>query len=979
MSLSVDPIPYAEFILRHLMQRPFPEAVEMAVAETEEAIEGDRWFWADDNAKVLEFFALPALWSRYPEQSIEIFKFIEKLCFGPFILRRIGHARLDEVSNDGAGVARFIHTFMHISCDLMQGIVTIGMRFHDGRTAKNLIFSKNWIEFSYENERYQISVDASITTFSIRREGTLIFLEHESDLRVKREGLDRQVGTIKYMYVIDSQSMFVDVKVNLGLAPNVEISDVVMTISHHDLSHGDNWVDYSAIQLVTADGVARINAEELGTKDFFQPKVRYWSLVQGGWMRGFALAAHSITENPERFFKFRTEVTTSEKWHHVAACYKFEGSYSNTNLTIGERKILTAGGFYDRPLDYENMFNHYAQAPKTNPIDFSISYDYGAEINAFARTFRVLHAMPDSDRTRGVVLSSRELFDKYYKFYADLLMGAHKDDRSAIFSRPLAFVAFGLIDMYLVTRDEHYRSELRKVVDILLSFERPFVGEDGKPESAFLMGLVQSASPYVDCHSAVLLALVRSLPVLEDPALITKIDQGLDAYRVETMGIPLGDMRKQDLLCVGRPPEGQAPVAHAYWNFTAGITLRLFKLLRQSRHQATQEIYQRHKDRIAIQEALLNLQIQRSQKPRDGAIEVKTGWLSTEGNSETQPWVALGLVTDSGDLPPNHQFENLDSRTVDRDDVIAAYRLILGREPESEAVIRGHMKNQSLQSLRETFLNSEEFKRVIPQPSRHNGLPMTVMPLEIEVDTDPATLAKMAEKTGEYWNAIGRNAPHWSVVTAKEFLPENIADNKEAFFQSSAVDQEIILSGLARHGLDPVDFKSCVEFGCGVGRLTFRLAALFSRVTGIDISAPHLALAKEYCGRLGLSNIQFFQANAQALMPATGFDFWFSRIVLQHNPPPVSMEILRRVFRELPRGGVAMFQVPVHHVGYSFWANEYLNSTLGKNMEMHCIPQRVILDEAYALGMQLLEVREDTWVVSDGPEWLSNNFIFRKN
>ena len=32
------------------------------MAETEEAVDGDRWFWADDNAKVLEFLALPALW-----------------------------------------------------------------------------------------------------------------------------------------------------------------------------------------------------------------------------------------------------------------------------------------------------------------------------------------------------------------------------------------------------------------------------------------------------------------------------------------------------------------------------------------------------------------------------------------------------------------------------------------------------------------------------------------------------------------------------------------------------------------------------------------------------------------------------------------------------------------------------------------------------------------------------------------------------
>jgi hypothetical protein len=185
------------------------------------------------------------------------------------------------------------------------------------------------------------------------------------------------------------------------------------------------------------------------------------------------------------------------------------------------------------------------------------------------------------------------------------------------------------------------------------------------------------------------------------------------------MGIPLGDMRKLDLLCVGRQPQGEQPIAYAYWNFTAGITLRLFKLLRQSNHQATSEIYDRHKHRIAIQEALLNLQIDRSLRERDGALEIKTGWLSTEGNSETQPWVALGLVTDSGDLPPDHQFPNALMRPINRDDVIAAYRLILGREPESEEAIANNLLNGDLGLLRKEFLNSDEFRRQMLSVVRH--------------------------------------------------------------------------------------------------------------------------------------------------------------------------------------------------------------------------------------------------------------------
>jgi SAM-dependent methyltransferase len=978
VSLPVDPIPYADFIIRHLMQHPVADVPLRAVSETELPIEGDLWFWADDNAKVLEFFAVPTLWSRYEQQAHDLLEFIEKLCYGPFILRRTGRARIEEVRNDGKGRAQFIHTFMDVACDLQLGVVDLGIRFHDGRTARNLTFSGHGVAFSHCGQQHLVNAAGNIFDYSIQFSGDALVLSHTSWVEIEGGGEKRRIGALKNIFSIDSRSMFVDVKFEFQLESNVVISDVVITLSHADMSHGENHVDYGEIRTVSPEGSSMIVANGPGTTTISDNNVSYWSVIQRNWIRGFALAVHSLPHDPSKFLCIEARVAEKEKWDSIVCKHAFFGEYNGDVLRGGEHKVLTSGGFYDQPLEYERMLSHFRSQTSLNPIDFSISYDYGAELNAFARIFRAAAKSSASDESKLLQQKAKSLFDRYFDVYSRLLMDLQESDPSALFARPLAFVIFGLIDMWHTTKDEKYRIGVRRAIDFLLTFERESFGEDGRPVSFFVIGQSQ-AGIFVDCHSSALLALVRALPVLEDPAIITKIDQGLDAFRIETLGIPLGDIRKEDLVCLGRVPPDRQHDSHAYWNFTAGLTLRLFKILRQSSHQATKEIFERHKNRIELHEALLKLQIEQSLRYRGGALEIKTGRLSGEGNSETQPWVALGLVTDSGDLPPDHQFKNLEDIPVSREDVIAAYRLILGREPESEAALQGHMSLHALKDLRQTFLSSEEFRLALPRPPSHNGLPITAAALEIEIDTDASTLAQMVEKTGEYWHSIGRNAPHWSVVTAKEFLPENITDNQDAFFQSSMIDQDIILSGLARNSLHPSDFKSCVEFGCGVGRLTFRLAALFERVTGIDISAPHLALAREYCGKLGLSNVQFVQADAKALIPAIGFDFWFSRIVLQHNPPPVSMEILRKVFRELPKGGVAMFQVPVHHIGYQFRAKDYLASTLGKNMEMHCVPQRAILNEAHALGMQLLEVREDTWVVSDGPEWLSNNFIFRKN
>ncbi len=49
--------------------------------------------------------------------------------------------------------------------------------------------------------------------------------------------------------------------------------------------------------------------------------------------------------------------------------------------------------------------------------------------------------------------------------------------------------------------------------------------------------------------------------------------------------------------------------------------------------------------------------------------------------------------------------------TVSKDEVLWCYRMILGREPESEDVVRVHMKSHNLSSLREAFLRSPEFVR----------------------------------------------------------------------------------------------------------------------------------------------------------------------------------------------------------------------------------------------------------------------------
>ena len=655
--LPTDPIPYAEFIMRYLMQRVEPESSPaLAVAETEHAVDGDRWFWADDNAKVLEFLALPALWNRWPDRCRDVLEFIESLCDGPFILRRTGHARLEERNRGEDGTGRWVHTFMNLSCDLAAGSVTVGMRFHDIRTARNLILARHQVEFQHQGRGWRLETEGRASAHAMHHEGHELVLSHTHQLSFDPGSGPLRLGALTASFRFDGRSMFVSGELALELDPGIAVSDVILGFGHDQLSHNENQVHYGDVGLTRpGHAPAQFTAGRAGETWLEAPGCDYFLFSQREEMRGFALAIHSLPENPADMLNLQVQVQEAGRLNRVVSRHRLAGPHQGgARLVVRERKILTAGGFYDQVAECAGLVQRRAAVPTQQPVDISISYDYGAEINAFARCYRTLSAMPDSPEVLALRDKSRALFDRYHQVYADVFLARHFTDPAAIFSRPLAFVVYGLIDMAIATGEQQYKDALRDAVRVMFDFERGFIGPDGNPESAFLMGQVTCVSPFVDCHSAVLLALVRALPVLEDPAFITSIDRGLDAYRAETTAIELGDMRKQDLLTVHWTNEhGQRLNPHAYWNFCAGLTLRLFKLLRQSTHQATTEILARHEHKLEIYEALLRLQLRRSLVPREGgAIEVLTARLSGEGNSETQPWVALGLVEDSGDLGP---------------------------------------------------------------------------------------------------------------------------------------------------------------------------------------------------------------------------------------------------------------------------------------------------------------------------------------
>lgn len=300
---------------------------------------------------------------------------------------------------------------------------------------------------------------------------------------------------------------------------------------------------------------------------------------------------------------------------------------------------------------------------------------------------------------------------------------------------------------------------------------------------------------------------------------------------------------------------------------------------------------------------------------------------------------------------------------ISRDDVIYAYRLLFGREPENDAVVMRYATEVSdLRALRELFVNSAEFRSSLDklQPPRPPKPAFGGPPMEVELSSSPEKLAALFAKVSAQWQYLGETEPHWSVLTHERYFQENFHMNREAFYASGDSELKMFDITLVRAGVPRDGLHRCVELGCGVGRVTAPLARRFAEVIAVDISAAHLRVAEDHLRAQGIGNVQFRHLGLIDEVAGLGeFDVLYSRIVLQHNAPPVTARLLRDLLAQLRPGGIAFVQVPTYRAGYRFRIDEYLGQENATHMEMHYFPQAALLDLISRQGCRVLEIRED--------------------
>lgn len=248
----------------------------------------------------------------------------------------------------------------------------------------------------------------------------------------------------------------------------------------------------------------------------------------------------------------------------------------------------------------------------------------------------------------------------------------------------------------------------------------------------------------------------------------------------------------------------------------------------------------------------------------------------------------------------------------------------------------------------------------------------------IDIAAAPRELDRLVAKVERVWSAYATSDPYWSVLTHPVYRGTLSAETIAAFYATGEVDAQLALDAMRRHGFDARG-KTLLEFGCGLGRVTCWLAPHVKRVIGVDISEGHLAIASEQLAARGIRNFTTLRiARLDQLEQLPAFDAFYSRLVLQHNPPPVAHMILDRLLRALAPGGFAVFQVPTYGRGYRYRVAEGLaQADTPGEMEMHVLPLNAILQLACKRRCSVLEVLEtdDTgW-----SHWRSNTFVLRKS
>lgn len=156
------------------------------------------------------------------------------------------------------------------------------------------------------------------------------------------------------------------------------------------------------------------------------------------------------------------------------------------------------------------------------------------------------------------------------------------------------------------------------------------------------------------------------------------------------------------------------------------------------------------------------------------------------------------------------------------------------------------------------------------------------------------------------WHRFGQIDPLYFILTDKRKKGGKWGQGE--FFETGVREIDGVLHDVRSRGVR-IRFNRALDFGCGVGRLTQRLADYFGEVYGVDIAPSMLERAVRY-NRHGRRCRFVLNGDDDLGMFADGmFDFIYSSITLQHLEPRYAKNYIKEFLRVLKPDGLLVFQI----------------------------------------------------------------------
>lgn len=237
---------------------------------------------------------------------------------------------------------------------------------------------------------------------------------------------------------------------------------------------------------------------------------------------------------------------------------------------------------------------------------------------------------------------------------------------------------------------------------------------------------------------------------------------------------------------------------------------------------------------------------------------------------------------------------------------------------------------------------------------------------------------EIIKKLSEIWELKSKIQPYYSSINDNCYLLENLnEENKKRFFDTGFDELNYILN-ILREAKIEIDIISCMEYGCGMGRVANSFCKKFFYTYAVDLSESYLNFAKEYINLDSTNNIDYIKiSNKKNISDLPNVDLIYSVLVLQHNPPLISSLIIEQFCKCLNPKGVAIFQIPTHNPYYKFIEKEYFdNLKSATDVDMHVLDQKQVCDIIFKNNCKIIEIKKDYW--TGRCDDVSNTFVIQR-